>query len=176
MYTMKVMDIMFLNAGWMLYNISLALVAVIFGWLTYKTQSTLLKYIFGIIWLLFLPNTIYMLTDIEHVPEFLVLVPEAYQPLYFFEYALLFITAIATFIFAMYPFELTIKKTKSKLKIFEHDLFFIGMNFLIAFGMVLGRVQRTNSWDVVFNIPKVLQDTIHVLITPELLLLFLFFG
>jgi len=170
------MDILLFNTQWMLYNISLAVIAVIFGWLSYQTKDKKWKYILGIIWILFLPNTIYILTDIQHFYEDFVLIPQALKSLLILEYALLMISGIVTFVFAMYPMELMLKKTKSKTKIIEHDVFFMAMNFLVAFGVVLGRVQRANSWDVIFNIKQVIYDAFHVISTTELLLFFIFFG
>ncbi len=168
------MDVVLFNISWMLYNISLALIAVLFGWLTFKSKTYVLKIFFGIIWILFLPNTIYLLTDIEHYFEEILVVKGIDSIFLTLQYGLLMILGVATFLVSMYPLEMILRKEKRKKS--EKTLIIILLNLLVAFGMVLGRVQRTNSWDVVFNSTKVISDIYHILITPQLLLLFIFFG
>lgn len=168
------MHILLFNTKWMVYNVSLAAIAVIFAWLTLQTKSMKWKIIFGAIWILFLPNTIYILTDIEHFfKDFLRITPSFEFPL-ILEYSVLMTLGIITFILAMYPLELILKK--AKIKILDNDIFFISMNFIVAFGVVLGRVERTNSWDVVFNIKKVILDSLHIISTTDYLFLFILFG
>ena len=161
---------------WMLYNISLAIIPVMFGLFMYQAKTKFFKYLFGLVWILFLPNTIYILTDIIHFPKDWVMVNDVYKPVFIFTYILLMITGIGTFVFSMYPLELMLRKLKKKSQIIEKDLILIGVNILVAFGMVLGRVQRLNSWDVFFNIPKVIEDAIQVMLQPYLLSLFLLFS
>jgi uncharacterized membrane protein len=159
----------------MAFNIFLALIAVIFGWLTYHKQSRILKYIFAAIWILFLPNTIYMITDISHLFEDWIFMENIYKPLLIAEYTLLMIVSVITFLLGTYPLEKTLQLTLKKRKPFS-TIIIIAMNFLNAFGMVLGRVQRTNSWDVFLNIRKVISDIIVVLTDSKFLLLFFFFA
>ena len=49
-------------------------------------------------------------------------------------------------------------------------------NFLVALGVVVGRVQRTNSWEAVTDPIKVLKDFINVLNSPDLISLVILFG
>lgn len=168
------MDILFFNTGWMLYNVSLALIAVIFGILTYKTRSLFIKIFFGIIWILFLPNTIYILTDIEHLFEDIGKTSGLIQVFLIFQYLLLMAGGIITFLYGLYPFEKMLNLSK-KLK-HNTKILIIIMNFLIAFGVVLGRVQRANSWDLLFDTQKVISDSLHVIYSKQLLFFFLFFA
>src|SRR6266480_589511 len=161
----------FLLFPWMLYNISLASIPVIFGWLMYQTKSKFFKHLFGLIWILFLPNTIYILTDIIHFPKDWVKTSDVYKPVFILLYIFLMFSGIVTFVFSMYPLERMLRKLKKKKEIIEKDLILIGVNSLVAFGMVLGRIQRLNSWDLIFNILKVIEDAINVLVTPNLFFL-----
>jgi uncharacterized membrane protein len=170
------MHIIIFNISWMALNISLALIANIFAWFMSESKPGFRKYLYGLIWILFLPNTIYILTDVIHIFKDWTNVSLLYKPILLIEYSVLLLTGIATFIFAMYPFDRMLRKEKKKSKIIEDELLIIMINVLVAFGMVLGRVQRLNSWDVFFNLPQVIRDTTQVFFTPYLLLLFLFFG
>ncbi len=172
------MDLLLFNASWMLYNISLAVIGIIFGFLMYKAKPMVLKVIFGIIWLLFIPNSIYMLTDIIHLYRDLPRVILFYQILLTIEYFLLMIIAIITFIVSFIFFEqVLLQKSFKKYVKKEHKaVIFIVLNFVIAFGMVLGRIQRLNSWDIVTNLPAVIKNTFHVLTNLQLLMLTFFFG
>lgn len=162
----------------MIYNISLAIIGVLFGYLMYKTQSIPFKVFFGIIWLLFIPNSIYMLTDIIHLYQDLMKATFFYQIILIFEYFLLMIIAVCSFILSLLPFEelLIQKSVKKYVTPYMKLIIILLLNFVIAFGMVLGRIQRLNSWDIITNLPAVLQNIIHVLHSTNLLLLTMFFG
>ncbi len=170
------MNILIDNAFWMTGNILLGIIAVVLGLLALKTKNLLQKGILLFLWLLFIPNTSYMLTDIIHIPKQLHVLEGIYRTILILQYTLVMIVAIATFILALYPFEKILQKElkQKKTGIIQIILFFT--NFVIAFGIVLGRIQRTNSWELFTNIGKVIQDGINVLTTKELLLLVVFFG
>ncbi|HEX8965018.1 MAG TPA: DUF1361 domain-containing protein [Patescibacteria group bacterium] len=172
------MGLILFNASWMIYNISLAVIGIFFGFLMLKVKPLFLKTIFGLIWLLFIPNSIYMLTDIIHLYRDLMKVTFFYQVLLTTEYFLLMIIAIITFILSLIFLELTLQQKKFRKYITgstKSVLFFI-LNFVVAFGLVLGRMQRLNSWDIVTNLPNVYKNAIHVLTNFQLLMLTLFFG
>lgn len=172
------MGIIIFNVSWMLYNISLACIAVLFGFFMLKAKPLLFKIVFAIIWLLFIPNSIYMLTDIIHLYKDLQNVNFFYQILLILQYFLLMTVAIITFILSLLPFEeLLIKKSVKKyITASMKPLLIFGLNFVIAFGVVLGRIQRLNSWDIITNLPGVLQNIFHILVSANLLLLTVFFG
>jgi uncharacterized membrane protein len=52
----------------------------------------------------------------------------------------------------------------------------ITVNFFIGFGIVLGRVQRLNSWDIFIDAPKVMYASFQIVSSLELLLLVVFFS
>ncbi len=157
----------------MTYNFFLACIAVGFGFLLLIFKNKLLKIIFGSIWLLFLPNTIYIFTDLEHLIYQWHLVPMPLLLFLLFQYAVFEIAGILTFFLGFLPFERFIQG-----KLFDKHAgaFIIALNFLIAFGMVLGRVERINSWEVIIHPLQVVSSAFTVLTTFDLLGLTLLFG
>ncbi|MGH7203821.1 MAG: DUF1361 domain-containing protein [Candidatus Levyibacteriota bacterium] len=162
------------NDFWMTVNAMLAFLAVLLGYFFLRSASPTLKVLFGISWLLFLPNTIYIFTDLQHLVSQWRQVTPAVDPLLILQYTVLQIIGVVTFILGFRPFEKIINYfsvlKKKKLQVT------VAFNFLIAFGMVLGRVERINSWEVVSNPIRVLVSSFHVLTSLQLLGLTLLFG
>lgn len=162
------METILSNLEWMSFNVFLAMIAVVFGWLMKETHSRILKVLFGIIWIVFLPNTLYILTDVTHFFGDIYEVSGITDVLLIFQYITLFTIAITTYFAALYPGEkVLIPKRNKKLR----TVFIIGINILIGYGVTLGRFERTNSWYIITRIPRVIHDGITVLMTPELLFL-----
>ncbi len=171
------MSIISFNAIWMTLNICLAFIAVVCGWLTLKLSAKPLKIFFLFAWLLFIPNTIYMVTDILHFQGQFAVVLGIDKVILILEYFVLVLLGPITFVLAMYPIEQAARKHHKKLRDKTTiTTTLIVINFIIAFGVVIGRVQRTNSWEVFTNTQKVIQDSIHTITSKELLLLVIFFG
>lgn len=170
------MHFILFNIRWMSFNVFLAVIAVIFGWLMVKTPSKLLKTLYGSIWFLFLPNTIYLLTDIGHFFTDWHIVGVAYKGMFISEYAVLMILGIISFILGLYPVEQFFRKTKNKKQQIQKDILIYAINFLIGFGLVLGRIERVNSWDVLTNTSTVIYKSFHTITSIQLCLLTIFFG
>lgn len=168
------MEIFSFNAHWMTFNSFLAILAVIFGYFFLRTPNHTLKVIFGVLWLLFLPNTIYLFTDLYHILGQWDRVTFMQSFVLAFQYAFLQVIGVVTFILGFHPFEkivayfAVLKRNKIKA--------IVAFNFLIAFGMVLGRVERVNSWEVFTNPLNVLSSAFHVLTTPQLILLTIMYA
>ncbi|QQG40637.1 MAG: DUF1361 domain-containing protein [Candidatus Levyibacteriota bacterium] len=170
------MSLLFLNLFWIATNILLAVLAVDFGWLAWKIKQTQLKPALWFLWLLFVPNTMYMVTDLIHFQKQFNKVNASATDIaiLILQYSILLLATLITFLLAMHPFEKTlIKKLKHPLYV-SFAIFVV--NFIIAFGIVIGRVQRTNSWEVFTNIGKVIQDSNNVFTSQELMTLVIFFG
>ena|SRR3989344_3399248 len=169
------MDILLDDLIWMSYNILLAYIPIFLGLRMLQVKNTTIKLLLGFLWLLFIPNTIYMLTDIIHLFEdwpsnALLINLFVFIPLY----TTLMIISILTFIAALLPFEKVLKQKKVPQP--TRTIIIVLLNCLIAFGVVLGRIQRLNSWDVFLNPEGVITNTIHTLTTPSLLALTLLFA
>jgi uncharacterized membrane protein len=165
------MHLVLFNLGWMTWNVFLAFIPVFFGWLMVKAHTKIAKIICGIFWLVFLPNTIYLLTDIIHLPDDWVRVYGFDKVLMLVLYTILMILGIVTFVLSLHPLEKLFKR-----KMQHKTTTIVLVNFIIGFGIVLGRVERTNSWDIFVNFPRFLNDVFSVITSPEKLLLCLAFG
>ena len=157
----------------MLYNIFLALVAVGFGFVSLRISGSYLKFLFGLLWLLFLPNTIYIFTDVIHLIHQWHQGSLSFNLLLFLQYSIYDAAGLVTFMVGFLPFEkllqwVTILKKRPTISI-------IILNFYIAFCLVMGRVERINSWDVFTRPIKTIEATIHVFITFDLFGLIILF-
>ena len=173
------MDIFLYNFDFIWFNSFLALISVLLGWLMHKTSSKYLRVFYIFSWLIFLPNTLYILTDITHLFEVWAKLESLFKLLLIIQYALFSILGILTFIYSIYLFqELLEGKSRSKKKKRKITTFIsiLIINFMVGFAMMLGGIQRTNSWDVVTNPGKVINDVFTVLSSREMMILSLGFG
>src|SRR5476649_2834670 len=99
------MYILIYNIGWMVYNCFLALIAVGLGYLALQVNSKFLKIVIGIMWFLFLPNTIYIFTDLEHLIEQWYYIAPSLRSLLVLEYIIFEAIGVATFLLGFFPFE-----------------------------------------------------------------------
>src|SRR5262245_16659412 len=97
------MHIFFYNLEWMVYNIFLSIIAVILAFFMLRVKKFWLKVLLTISWLAFLPNTIYMITDISHLFEQWNQVTFIFKFLIFTQYFVLISIAVITFVVALYP-------------------------------------------------------------------------
>lgn len=151
-----------------------ALLAVVFGFLYLKSKRAYLKVFWGLLWLLFIPNTAYIFVDVERLALHWDAVSMVMRFALAIQYICLEILGLVTFLLAMLPFESVIdaKHFSQRKQVVAIILF----NFIIGFGMVLGRTGYTNSY-VVFTQPiKVFYAVVHIITSPNLLALTLGFG
>lgn len=153
----------------MMFNVFLAMLAVAFGWMMLFIKNRLLFGILLVLWVLFLPNTIYILTDVIHIPYQLQNIPQILVPYVVMQYLLLGICAIVTFLLGIYPIEFLLITKRFHLNKRRKVTFVLLFNALIAFGVVIGRFQRTNSWEVFTNPLKVIQDFINIFILYDVI-------
>lgn len=170
------MHFIIFNLHWMSFNVFLAVIPVIFGLLMVRTPLKILKILYGSIWFIFLPNTIYLLTDIGHFFTDWHLVSLSYKGFFITEYVILMVIGIISFILGLYPIEQFFRKTLHKKEQIKKDILIYGINFLVGFGLVLGRIERVNSWDILTNTSYVLYQSLHTITSLQLLLLVIFFG
>ena len=110
-------------------------------------------------WLLFLPNALYMVTDLIHLRAF------TNVPLWY-DACLLFAAAFTGIMMAF----ISIRKAELFLsEKFNHKItrFFVPlMLFLASFGVYLGRFERWNSWDIFLNPVGLGTNILSCLISP----------
>ncbi len=130
----------------MCWNIFLAWIPyVLSGYCREVKDKAAWKQLFLFIsWLLFLPNALYMVTDLIHLGS------GTNVPLWY-DAVLLFASA---FIGVMMAF-ISIQKVKvyleKKFSTEKMKFFIPAILFLASFGVYLGRFERWNSWDVIHN-------------------------
>jgi uncharacterized membrane protein len=131
------MEILIDNFYWMAFNCFLACVAIFFGICMMKSKHWFLRFFNTFLWLLFIPNTIYLFTDIIHIPEQWSELGTGFRFILLFQYIFLVIFGAASFVISMQLFEKTYFKKK---KIKHEYALLVGTNFLIGFGLVSGQV------------------------------------
>lgn len=164
------------NTAWMIWNIALAIIPVFFGWKLYRAKNIYSMIIFAFIWLLFVPNTIYIITDIKHLPGDLATTEKINDIALIIQYIIFEIAGVSTFILALYPVELLLLKQTRKIKKTLRVICMILLNFIISFGVAMGRVQRTNSWDIIIDTRRVIEDAFRTLSSERIMFFVIIFG
>lgn len=170
------MDILLYNVGWMVINIFLAFVAVISGFALLKFKNFGLKIVFFLIWITFIPNTIYIVTDIIHIFDQFNEVSSLVKSILIFQYFILEVAGIVSFVASVHVFEKMLDLSPLKKRKIATTSLIILLNFLIGFGVVLGRIERTNSWEIFIDPRKVLNDAQNVASSVMLILMSMFYG
>ena len=137
-----------------------------------KSKSKIVKFISAFIWFIFLPNTIYLLTDPINLIRDSRLLSGLYLAVDIVAYATLIPIGVVTYIISMGYFEKLLGKRKNKSTNFFIILF---LNVIVSFGLVLGRFQRVNSWEIITDQANVIEKSLGILKSPELILWMLFF-
>jgi uncharacterized membrane protein len=111
------------------------------------------------VWLLFLPNAPYLLTDFAHLQE--------RTPLQlWYDSAMLATYAVTGYALAIVSLDLMHRPVRALLGWRVGWLFVFVTLFLAGIGVHLGRAQRYNSWDVLAHPHAVLTDFLDRLINP----------
>ncbi|QHT67619.1 DUF1361 domain-containing protein [Rhodocytophaga rosea] len=120
------------------------------------------RYCFGLgllVWLLFLPNSPYIITDLLHLKG------NTHVPIWF-DSILVFSFALAGLLcglFSLYLAHLIIDRLFNEI---TGWLSIVGCVGLTGFGIYLGRVERWNSWDLFTNPVQLLMDSLQQISNP----------
>jgi uncharacterized membrane protein len=177
------MPIILDNTIWMIWNVALAFVGYGFGWLFFTTKNRLLLVVYGVCWVLFVPNTIYLITDLFHLADQWSLVGKAGQYILVLQYGILTVLGFYTYVWAVRIFEkrfqLVWHSLQKKFHFFKKidTWMLMGVfNFAFAFAVGMGRTQRTNSWEMASNPVRVVRDIVSVASQYELMICVILFG
>jgi len=99
---------------------------------------------FIVSWLLFLPNTFYLITDFVHLNH-----NNLMQ--FCFDFMLLSSFTIAGFHFGILSISTIHQQIEFSYSKKISNLFIVTISYLCAFGIYLGRILRFNSWDIITN-------------------------
>lgn len=135
-------------------------------------------WLLGVLWLIFLPNTCYLLTEWRHFLETLdganlylashtntyLTIKLMYYTVFYFLYSG---AGLITFALAIRPIAGILRRQGANLWIYGCALF-----ILSSLGIYLGLIHRFNSWDFI-NRPEVIMDTVKSLAYRPLLSAFI---
>ncbi len=130
-----------------------------------KTQNSF----YGLVWLLFIPSSFYILTDFTHLH---------FKTTFQFSLDMLIISG---FSFVGFYVGLLSIQTIRQLVIAKYgntkgNIFILTISFLSAFGIYLGRVLRFNSWDIISKPIQLAYTSIYALFSFETIIYTLQFG
>ncbi len=126
-------------------------------------RSQLLLGMFGLLWLLFFPNTTYLVTDLIHLRHY-DFIPIWYDAIMLFAFAL---TGLMLGLLSLYFVHAVVQ---SHFGTVWGWLFVLITAVLGGVGVYIGRFMRWNSWDVFTNPVMLLNDLTFNLLHPDLLL------
>ncbi len=156
---------------YMNWNLFLALLPLFFVYLFEKVQNQYGKAFLFFLWLFFLPNAIYLVTDFIHLREVGSQWMLWYDAMMLFAYALMGVF-ISAYVLLRMGYALFSHQTKKK------KIFFLLISLLVAFGIYLGRYIRWNTWDILvrpLDLSNTVLDILHTGHTNPLLVSTLIF-
>jgi len=147
----------------LVWNLFLAFIPyAITQWFSVNTRITESRVKFAVVlflWLLFIPNSFYILTDLFHLDEF-DSAPKWFDLLLIFSFAW---NGIVLGIVSIRRIEMILEKIRGRS--FSLLIVFIVM-WLNAFGVYIGRYLRFNSWDIVSQPFSLFKEMFEVLFHP----------
>lgn len=148
----------------LIWNLILAWLPFLFALviITFRRSQFMLG-TYGLLWLLFFPNTIYLVTDLIHL-RFRVDVPIWYDAIMLFAFAL---TGLMLGLLSLYFVHAVVE---SHFGAALGWLFVLITAVLGGIGVYIGRFLRWNSWDVFANPLTLLNDLAYNLVNPDLFL------
>lgn len=152
------------TSNYIYWNLFLALIPLFISSLIFyfnsKNKINKVALVLGIIiWLLFLPNALYIVTDLIHVGRIRA-VPTMFDAVLVFSAAL---SGVIIGIISIFRMEDVLKKFYSS-KIVSYIILF---SILFAsFGVYIGRFLRFNSWDIVTNAILLWTNIKEIFINP----------
>ncbi|GEA95417.1 membrane protein [Weissella viridescens] len=152
----------------LIWNLFLAVIPFDLAWLyIYLKPQAGSKWILlgvALVWLLFYPNTLYMLTDYIHLQAVGVDLTGIYQVL---NYVIL---TAGIFLGAFFGFESAYQMRYALIKNpgwWISVVYYGGLSAISAFGIYLGRYLRLNSWHVLTEPIRVVEALNHALVTDH---------
>ena len=165
------------NVFMMGWNVFLSVVPIILAQVLLKAKSKNVQIVLFPLWLVFLPNTLYMITDVIHIfnPRFSQMTTP-FQILGIGLYLLIFFLAVYTFVLSIKPILHKYHAFLDGLHSQSKYLLFSFFSLLIGFAISMGRFQRTNTWYLFTQPVRVFRDVIDSLTDPIVLLTALFYA
>lgn len=146
--------------AFLVWNLFLAWMPLLFAIAaTLGRRRPLVVLSFGSLWLLFLPNGPYLITDLMHLRP-AGSIPTWYDAIMFFSFAL------SGLLLGLHSLSLMQEIVERRWGFFTGWLFVVVAAVLSSFGIYVGRFLRWNSWDVFVNPFHLSTDILASLSTP----------
>lgn len=171
MSLIPVWNVLPISSDWMRWNLFLALIPAVLsvGLFRWANQRSLLWWVLAIVFLAFLPNAPYILTDVIHLVEeiqhtesllinTLIIIPK---------YTLFILLGFGFYALALVNLGLYLRRQEVSLWVMPTELLLHGLS---AVGVQLGRFDRFNSWDLVTHPMQVVIHTLQSLADARSLL------
>ncbi len=155
------------NFSWMSQNALLAFIPIVLVVILRQKLNIFVHLIFFFFWLIFLPNTVYLVTDLQHLPNQLLKAKDGDALILLIQYAILASFGVMTYVYSLEPVSKIFKKIH--LPEVKREISYIAINYIIAFGVMIGKFQRTHSWYIFTDTKRVISDIIETGLTLELL-------
>jgi uncharacterized membrane protein len=117
--------------------------------------------IFAFLWLIFLPNAPYLLTDLQHLNQPVTNVPLWYDVILMIWFSW---TGMLLGVISLYLMHEIVIRTFGKV---TGWLFVLAVSALSSLGIYLGRFLRWNSWDLLQEPQEVIRDSLSLLLDPS---------
>ncbi len=149
---------------YLLWNIFLAMIpfiisSILLFYLNNKKLKIPMFIVGGILWLFFLPNAPYIVTDIIHIGR-------SHSAPILYDTFLVFSSAWLGLILGMYSLLHIETIIKSKLSDKMSSLIMVAIIFLTSFGVYLGRFLRFNSWDIFYDVSLLFNNILGITTKP----------
>ncbi len=124
-----------------------------------KTKK-IYQFLLFILWLVFLPNAPYILTDIRHINGFCANTIDDICVVNAWMIALFFLYGLFAWVLYYYALEQMIIFIKKHLSYQLGRYFPIIISPIISLGLLLGLIDRLNTWDMVFRLDFVIKTSL----------------
>jgi uncharacterized membrane protein len=145
-------------------NLALAWSALIFAWLLAQQLAkgrwlSWRSIVLSVFWLLFLPNTWYVLTDFIHVPS-------TGEVSLLFDIVMFSSLTFAGFLLGFASLFLVHKELLKRLKPITSHILVLAVILLASFAIYLGRELRWNTWDIVADPSGIILNVTDRIVDP----------
>lgn len=149
------------NITWLVWNLSLAAVSVFAAYYLNRTKRTGLRILLAFVWLLFIPNTLYMLTDVIHIVAQFGMINRYVDVFLFLWYTSAITLGVSCYAWSA---EWMMRYADRHVTLNRRTMYVIAVviNILIGMGIAMGRFARTNSWYVLTQPIRVVHDALLI--------------
>lgn len=153
------LDYWYLSVNLLLGLIPLMVIMWLRHWVSKKGWRNWSAALLLVAWLLFLPNSFYIITDFIHLPE-VARVDIVQDVVMLMQFSILGLVAGFTSLYILHS--LLLKKLGASYAM----MIVVGSLYLSSFAIYLGRVLRWNSWDILLHPFLVVKDALLIWWSP----------